>query len=100
MVTQPMARLLTLAALKAGNDPLTELGIPPELHRTPPMVGLLAQLSNPRFDPNEQEDMDEAAERVLERMDTEEAWSAALRGEYRGPRGQHQPVLRTAEPPH
>jgi hypothetical protein len=94
--TNPAARILVLTALRLNRDPLETLGIPPHLRDLPETAVTLLELSKPGEDPEMADNLDAQAQAVQERMDREEAWEAALHGEYEGPRCQYRPKVRLA----
>lgn len=85
----PAARFIAHAAVKAGRDPLTELGL-----TEAPLTVLSATLLFDLLMVKEEDELteteaDEAADEMLARMEREEAWDAATDPEqgYEGPRG-------------
>lgn len=90
-----LARLIARAAVRAGRDPLRELGLPDEPMR-PATALLLFDLLNPERDEDELSDQQkmDLAWKIKERQDRQEAWAQALRTGYRGPRGTRPAVRR------
>lgn len=79
-----------MGAIKAQRDPLTVMGVPPELF-TPALAALVLELSQPPREGMGEAEADLIANKLAEKAEGPRSWLEATRTGYKGPRGHFVP---------